>query len=214
MKRLLLWATAVVAVPVLLSSCSKDPLKNMSEEESRIYITQHDSTANFSGFKTYSIVDSVAVIENNRLQSKETTDYDLQIINSIKEQMGQRGYRLVGKSAQPDLGINVSRVTNTSTGVMSYPDYWGYYGGFYDPYYWGYPGYGYSSPYYSYGIYEISEGGLSVEMLDLKGASANGNKIKTVWTALARGSGVFRTSNAASQVIAFFNQSPYLKTVN
>src|SRR5207249_12244916 len=113
------------------------------------------------------------------------------------------------KNSQPDLGINVSRITNTYTGVISYPDYWSYYGSYYDPYYWGYPGYGYYSP-YSYGVYQIKEGGLSVDMLDLKDASVNGNTIKPVWTALARGAGVFSITNAASQVQAFFSQSPYL----
>ncbi len=214
MKRLYFWAAAIIAVPVFLSSCSKDPLKNMSESDSRIYVTQSDTTANFSAFKTYSIVDSVAVIANNRLESKAVTDYDLQVIAAVKSAMQQRGYTLVTKAAQPDLGINVSRITNTSTGVMSYPDYWGYYNSYYDPYYWGYPGYGYYSPYSSYGVYQITEGGLSIEMLDLKDATKNNNKIGTVWTALARGSGVFRAANAASQVDAFFSQSPYLKTIN
>ena len=215
MKRFLLpWAAAVMAVTVMLSSCSKDPLNNISEEESRIYITHFDSTASFSNFKTFSIVDSAAVIGNDRLNAKKLTDYDAQVIGAVKSAMQQRGFRLVGKNAQPDLGINVSRVTNTYTGLMSYPDYWGYYNSFYDPFYWGYPGYGYYTPYYSYGTYQIKEGGLSIEMLNLKDASSNGNKIKPVWTALARGSGVFRTSNAGSQVQAFFNQSPYLKNNN
>src|SRR5437868_14710355 len=56
-----------------VSSCSKDPLNNMTEEESRIYITNHDSTVNFSSYKTYSIVDSVALVDNNRLAGKEAT---------------------------------------------------------------------------------------------------------------------------------------------
>ena len=51
-------------------------------------------------------------------------------------------------------------------------------------------------------------------MLDLKNATANGSKIKAVWTALARGTGVFSTANAASQVQAFFDQSPYVKASN
>jgi hypothetical protein len=49
-------------------------------------------------------------------------------------------------------------------------------------------------------------------MLDLKNAA--GNQISAVWTAIARGSGVFKTSNVSSQVQAFFGQSPYLKAGN
>ena len=211
MKSLALFSGFALLIAGALTSCKKDAIKNLSEDEARIYITNYDSTANFRNFRTFSIVDSVAVISNNQLQSKERSDYDLQVISAVKSNMQQRGFVLVDKSGQPDLGINVSRITSTQTGVVSYPNYWDYYDSFYDPYYWGYSGYNYYSP-YSYGVYQIREGALSIDMLNLKDATSNGNKIGTVWSALARGSGVFRTSNAAAQVQAFFNQSPYLKT--
>lgn len=216
MKRQVLFlGAALSALTVLFSGCSKDPIKHLSADESRIYITNYDSTKDLSTFKTYSIADSAAVISNNRLQGKALTDYDAQVISALKSAMQQRGYVLVNKSAQPDLALNVSRISNTYSGVVSYPDYWSAYGSYYDPYYYGYPGYGYYAPsYYSYGVYQIQEGGLSVDLLDLKDATANGNKIQPVWTALARGTGVFNTANAASQVQAFFAQSPYLKTNN
>jgi hypothetical protein len=213
-RKVLLWSMAVSAGVIIFSGCRKDPLSNLTADESRIYVTQRDSTISFTNFKTYSIVDSVAVITNNKLGGKMLTGYDLQVIAAIKAAMSQRGFTLVDTKSSPDLGINVSRITNTYTGVMSYPDYWGYYGSYYDPYYWGYGGYGYYPPVYSYGVYQIKEGGLSVEMLDLKDASRNNNTIKTVWTALARGTGVFNSSNATSEVSAFFTQSPYLKASN
>src|SRR5438105_518064 len=140
-RKFLLWSAALSSLTVLFSSCSKEPLKNLTEEESRIYITNYDSTANFKNFKTYSIVDSVALIDNNTLKGKALTDYDAQVISALKSGMQERGFILVDKNSQPDLGINVSRITNTYTGVISYPDYWSYYGSYYDPYYWGYPGY-------------------------------------------------------------------------
>ncbi|MEJ7767367.1 MAG: DUF4136 domain-containing protein [Chitinophagaceae bacterium] len=213
-KGSLLWSVALGALVLVFTSCKKDPISNLTAEESRIYITNHDSTTLFQSFKTYSLVDSVAVISNNKLEGKLLTNYDSEVLNALKASMQARGFQLVAKSSQPDLGINVSRVSNTYTGVMSYPDYWGGYRNFYDPYYWGYPGYGYYSPNYSYGVYQITEGGLSIELLDLKGAPSNGNKIKPVWTALARGTGVFHAANANQQVLAFFAQSPYLKTNN
>ncbi len=203
----------VMAGAALLSSCTKNPINNLTADESRIYITNHDSTANFNQFKTYSIVDSVSVLNDDRLAGKTLTQYDAGVIGAVKAAMQSRGYVLVSKGAQPDLGINVSRVTNTYSGVMSYPNYWDSYSSYYDPYYWGYGGYGYYSP-YSYGVYQISEGGLSIDMLDLKDATANGDKIKAVWTALARGTGVFSTANAGTQVQAFFDQSQYLTSSN
>lgn len=215
MKRnVLFWSVALFAVSIIFVSCRKNPLHGLTAEESRIYITDKDSTTNFATFQTYSIVDSVAVISDNRLQGKALTNYDAQVLAAFKASMAQRGYTLVDAKSQPELGINVSRITNTYTGVISYPDYWGYYDSFYDPYYWGYPGYGYYPPAYSYGVYQIKEGGLSVELLDLKNAGTNGNKIKTVWTALARGTGVFNAGNANNVVGSFFEQSLYLKNSN
>ncbi|MBE7172056.1 MAG: DUF4136 domain-containing protein [Williamsia sp.] len=212
-KRDFLTLGSLVFIAAFLSSCTKDPLDHLNAEESRIYVTNYDSSARFTNYKTFSIVDSAAVISNDRLEGKVQTAYDLQIINAVKAAMQQRGFTLVSKTAQPDLGINVSRISNTYTGVVSYPNYWDYYGSYYDPYYWGYGGYGYYAPSY-YGLYQVNEAGLSVDMLDLKNATTNGNKIRTVWSALARGTGVFLDANAASEVGAFFSQSPYLKATN
>jgi hypothetical protein len=180
----------------------------MTEEESRIYITNRDSSADFHSFKTFSISDSVSVISDNHLEGRESTPFDQSIVNAVKKQLTDRGYTLVARDAKPDLGINVSRLYNTSTGLISYPDYWGGYYDYYDPYYWGYPGYGYNFP-GSYGVYEITEGALSVDILDIKDASES-KTIKGLWNGLIRGSGVFVSSAAASNVKALFDQSSYI----
>jgi len=198
----------IIALGVIFTGCTKDPVANLTEEESRIYITDHDSTANFSSFRTFSISDSVAVINEGRA-SKEITATDQSFINAVKSAMQAKGYTMVSKGANPDLGINVSRIYNTSTGIISYNNYYDMYGGYYDPYYWGYGGYGYYSP-YSYATYSVREGALSVDMLDLKNASA-ANRINVIWTGLIRGSGIFNAGTAASQVNMLFTQSPYLK---
>jgi len=199
---------SILALGAVFTGCTKDPVANLSPEESRIYITDYDSTANFSGYKTFSISDSVAVI-NEGQASKEITATDQAFINAVRQEMQAKGYTLVAKNANPDLGINVSRIYSTSTGIISYNNYYDSYGGYYDPYYWGYGGYGYYSP-YSYATYSIREGALSIDLLDLKGA-ATANRINVVWTGLIRGSGIFNSATAASQVAMLFTQSPYLK---
>jgi hypothetical protein len=209
MKNILLTISAA-AVVGLLGSCSKEPLNNLTEDESRIYITNHDSTASFNSYKTFSIVDSVSVISNNKLEGKAITGYDAAVIDAVKSRLQQQGYTLVSKNQSPDLGINVSRIYNTYTGVVNYTDYYGGYGGYYDPYYWGYGGYGYYFPTY-YGVYQIEEGALSVDALDLKNADA-GKQIKGIWSGLVRGSGVFRTENVANHIKQLFDQSDYFKT--
>jgi len=202
-------AAALLGGIVLLSSCSKDPLKNLSDDETRIYITNRDSSVNFASYKTFSISDSVTVV-HDRSGTRERTAADTAYIAAVKKYMQQNGYVLVDRSQKPDIGINVSRVYST-TGVISYYDYYDYYGGFYDPYYWGY-GYGYGMP-YGYAAYSITEGAMSIDMLDLKNAAGN-NKIDFIWTGLIRGEGIFSADNADAQVKALFDQSSYLKSNN
>jgi hypothetical protein len=197
------WAT--------VSSCTKDPMNNLSAEESRIYITNKDNNVNFGTYKTYSIADSVAVIDNNRFAGDQATAVDQQIIAAVRRTMESRGFVRVTRSQSPDLGINVSRLYNTSTNVVDLNDYWSGYGGYYDPYYWGYSGYGYGYP-SSYALVQSTEAMLSVDLLDLKNASAS-NSIRVVWNGVVRGTGVFTSDAATTGVQALFNQSPYLNTV-
>lgn len=209
MKRAIVILTLAVGAAAV--GCQKDPLKNITPEESRIYVTNHDSAANFSTYKTYNLADSVAVIDNGHA-AKELTAADQAYIDAVNKYMQDRGYTKVAKDQNPDLGLTVNRIYQTSTGAVTYGDYWDYYGGYWDPYYWGYGGYGYYVP-YAYSIYQITEGAISVDMLDLKDASGS-NKISLIWNGLIRGEGIFNEANADAQVKALFDQSAYLKTNN
>lgn len=210
MKKGMLAGVAFLAVVAV--GCRKDPVNNLTEEESRIYITNRDSTVNFSTYQTFSIADSVAVIDGNQVKTQFNAT-DAAFVDAVKANMQSLGYTLVSRSQNPDVGLSVSRIINTSTGVISYNDYWGDYGGYYDPYYWGYGGYGYGSPFWGYATYQIREGLLSVDMLDLKNAAAN-KAVKVIWNGMIRGSGIFNANTAASQTKALFDQSPYLKNNN
>ena len=209
MKRHFLLLMAGAWAVLGITGCIKEPMNNLSAPESRIYITNRDSTANFSAYTTFSIADSVTVIDNNNLAGKQMTSTDAGFIDAVRNEMKARGYAEVSKGASPDLGINISRIYNTYTGVMTYPNYWGMYDHYYDPYYWGYGGY----PYYFpplYSFYEVTEGALSVDILDLKDASAT-QRIKGLWQGLIRGSGIF-SQDPVPQVKALFDQSDYLRT--
>ena len=214
MKKTILF-TGIVGMIFSFTSCQKDPAKNLSSEESRIYITSHDSTVNFSSFQTFSIADSVGVIEDNKGLGKALTAFDAGVIAAVKTAMHDKGFQLVDRTASPDLGITVSRIYNNYTGIMSYPAYWDYYGSFYDPFYWGYGGYNYFNPVYYgpnyYSTYQVTQGALSIDMLNLKDAKSD-NAIHPVWSAISRGRGVFGEGNIQGQVNAFFEQSPYLTT--
>ncbi len=202
--------SAITVASLLMAGCSKDPLKNMTTEESRIYITNYDKATDFNSFHTFSISDSVAVIKNGQLDKHTLTETDAAFLQAVKNNMQARGFQQVEKNQNPDLGINISSVFNNQTGIISYPSYWGYYNTFWDPYYWGYGGYDYYFPYVSYGVYQIREGALSIDIVDLKDAGKD-NKIKGVWNGLIRGEAIFNVSSAESQVNTLFDQSPYLK---
>ncbi|RAJ87866.1 uncharacterized protein DUF4136 [Chitinophaga dinghuensis] len=208
MKRTIYLLSSIAALAALISfsGCGKDPLKDMTPEESRIYITNHDTQANFKSYATFSIVDSVAVLSNRSDTSKKAlTDYDKQLIASVTAAMQARGYTLVNKSAKPDLGVALTRIDNTFTNVSWNPGWWG---GIWDTGYWGYPGGGWYWPSY-YVVYQVSERQTAIDLFDLKNPGPN-NKITAIWNALWRGTGVWTTSNVNNMVQASFDQSPYL----
>ena len=204
------WFYGILIPVIIMAGCKKDPLNHLTNEESRIYVTDHDSTANFQSYKTYSISDSVSVIQDNQNAGQILGLYEINLINAIKTSMQQNGYSLVDKSSNPDLAINVSEIINTQTNVIDYSMYWDSYSSYYDPYYWGDPGYGYYSP-YSLGTYTSQTDGTEIDLLDLKNASANGSKIVSLWSGLVMGQDIYNPNNAASEVQKLFSQSTYLK---
>lgn len=199
-----------ILASVLLLSCTKDPANQLEGDEAAVYITNHEPGVDFSQYNSFALSDSVVVLQNNQLVDKVRTDYDAALINAVAAQMEARGYTRVSHSASPDLGLTVSRIYNDYTGIVDYYDYWGYYGGYWDPYYWGYPGYSYGYPGF-YGTYTITDGGVTIDMIDLKNAS-NNSQLRLVWNGLIRGTGTFATPMAARHAEALFNQSPYLQT--
>jgi len=204
MKRI--WLLSIPAL--LLFGCVKEPIENLTQEESRIYVTNYDTTVSFSNYNTFRMADSIAIIVNNQLESRERTGGDAQFIDAVAAALEQKGYtRVTDQSA--DMGVTVSSITNTSTQLVSYNDYGGYYGSYWDPFYWGYNDYSYYFPTY-YGVYETGETALAIDIVDLKNAS-QGNQIRVVWSGLIRGSGIFSSQNSNSQIAALFSQSPYLQ---
>lgn len=198
-------------VSMLAISCRKDVGNNISDAESRVYITKHDSTFNVANYQTFRIADSVSVIKDGNFVKHAYNTYDSTMIAALKQIMIQRGFQLqTSHTKTPDIGINVSRIITDYTGVVNYSDYWGGYGDYWDPFYWGYGGYGYYFP-YTFDTYTFREGALSIEMLDLKNPNTISNKLNTIWTGLGRGKGIFDVANVNEEVRELFNQSPYIQ---
>lgn len=209
MKRVMYLMSAALMLTVFISGCSKDPLKDMTEEESRIYVTNRADSVDFTTYSTFSIADSVAVISNSSGQNERAlTDYDKKLIADVSAAMVAKGYKLVPRSTKPDLAINLTRIDNTYSSVYYDPGYWSGIGGYYDPFYWGYGGYGYYWPSY-YQVYQ-RERAVSIDLVDLK--HPKNNQLVAIWNAMLRGTGVWNVNNVDSMVTAVFAQSTYLKT--
>src|SRR3954463_13677648 len=103
MKRVMYFMSAALMLTVFISSCSKDPLKDMTDEESRIYVTNRADSVDFSTYSTFSIADSVAVISNAGANERALTDYDKKLIADVSAAMVAKGYKLVSRTAKPDL---------------------------------------------------------------------------------------------------------------
>jgi hypothetical protein len=208
MKRVMYLMSAALMLTVFISGCSKDPLKDMTDEESRIYVTNRADSVDFTTYSTFSIADSVAVISNSGQNERALTDYDKKLIADVSAAMVAKGYTLVERSTKPDLAVNLTRIDNTYSSVYYDPGYWSGIGGYYDPFYWGYGGYGYYWPSY-YQVYQ-KERAVSIDLVDLK--NPKNNQLVAIWNAMLRGSGVWNINNVDSMVTAVFAQSTYLKT--
>ena len=183
---------------IWLTSCSKDPINDLSDLDSQVFVTNHDKSADFKTFKTFSISDSVTVVQDNR-SGTALTSLDMDLLSQIITNMQKLGYTYVAASAKPDVGLTAARITNTYLNVASspYSSYWGgYYGGFY-----GYP---------SYYTYETSESYWAISMLDLKNSTTT-DRLNVIWDAQIRGGGLANPDYIDDMVDSVFGQSTYLK---
>jgi hypothetical protein len=192
---------------VMMIGCRKDPMNNLSEGEQRIYITNYDKSADFKAYRTFSIADRVVVVDGNN-SSQQSSRADQALMQELGRALQSRGFMAAASSTTADLGVQISRIVRTSTGFITGPDYYGYW----DPGYWGFgggwgPGMGWG-PGYSVMPYEVREGMLAIDIIDLR----NNNSPRILWNALIRGPGLSDVSAVNDIVENVLNVSPYLKT--
>ncbi|PWJ59284.1 uncharacterized protein DUF4136 [Dyadobacter jejuensis] len=192
---------ALILFTGLLSSCNDDPVADLSSEESLVYYTNRDKSVDFIQYKTFSVADSILVIQNNR-QGYSLTSIDKDMLEGIIANMKALGYTYVGPNDNPDLGLTASWISDTYLNVASIPisSYWGY-GGY---------GYGYGYPSY-YQYYQTQENYWLVNMLDFKNADTTKKSFPVVWNAQIKGNDIENPLLINTMVDALFSQSPYLK---
>ncbi len=192
-------------------------IDDISVEDLDITVTTHEEGTDFSSLGTYALADSVYIIayddDGNLIEDTFALEnVDVIIIDQVRDEMTKLGYTEVDTSANPSVGIYISRVTNSVSGTGFVPGWCG--GGW-----WGYPGYGWCYPGYGYS-YEYKTGSLLVDMIDLQSRDDENNSFQVLWHMTSNGYITSDNINAFSEprvranVSRGFEQSSYLQTTN
>lgn len=236
MLKLRLWSSlsALAVITLFMASCYEYH-DDTYLDELDISLTYYDTTANFSGYSTYAVRDSVGLLENNMTNSDIAAFYapgggNDKIKQNIRDHFNALGYTEVEDDENYDFGVNlVLAVVETD---YYYPGWWYSYYDYYYWYWWGgwYPYYGY--PWY-YGSYSYTTGTLLIEMADgesvrnyrewadgkTQGEIENADPdevpdINFVWQAFVNGvagtTASYNQDRAERGIDEVFSQSPYL----
>ena len=207
MKRVLLVSVIIIG----MFACRKTPDTSQLTNKF-VVITNRDPNANFSGYKTFHISDTVAYISNTPSADSIITGASAAaLVNAVKTNMAARHYTFVQRNANPDLGLKITALKQLNTGVVYPPGWW--WG------YWGYPGYCYYGcypPYWGYPVaYAYNVGDVIVEMIDVKNSGSNHN-LTRIWISESGGvlSSISQTNLDLSveAINQAFIQSPYIQT--
>ncbi len=130
--------------------------------------SDYDPTADFSQYNTYNFFADAGPEE-----SSYQSFFSQYMVAAITREMEARGYT---KSNDPDLLINFNAILQDKTDVRTYPTtsgYYGYRGGFYDPW----MGYGYGTETH---VSQYTEGTFNIDLVDAR-------QRKLVWEAVGVG---------------------------
>ena len=157
--RKLLTVAGLLIVAAATSGCAGDPIRS-----------DYDPTADFGQYETYDFFPDAGP-EDTNYQSF----FSQYMVAAITREMEKRGYR---KSDDPDLLVNFNAILREKTDVRTTPapmygGYYGYRGGFYDPW----MGYGYGTETH---VSQYTEGTFNIDLVDAR-------KKKLVWEAVGTG---------------------------
>lgn len=138
---------AVPAAALLAAGCASGPDLR----------SDYDRSADFGEYETYNFFEDAGPGNSNY-----QTLFSQYVQEAIDKEMQARGYR---KSDDPDLLVNFNAILKDKTRVTTSPapsygvGYYGYRGGFYDPWY----GYGYAQETH---VSQYTEGTFNIDLVD------------------------------------------------
>ena len=101
---------SVLLLAAMSWSCAPDALQDLTPEDSQVFITNYQKSANFRNYQTFSLADSVYLLQNQRT-GVSTLPLDFRILGRVADNLTKRGYKRILRSEKPDLGVNVIRIS-------------------------------------------------------------------------------------------------------
>ena len=149
----------ILAMSAMATGCASDNIRS-----------DYDPSADFSQYSTFNFFDDAGP-ESTNYQSF----FSKYMVAAITREMELRGYT---RSNDPDLLVNFNAILREKTDVRTTPaprhgGYYGYRGGFYDPW----MGYGYAQETH---VSQYTEGTFNIDLVDAR-------KKKLVWEAVGTG---------------------------
>jgi hypothetical protein len=209
----------LIAATCTLSSCAWYPNDTELLQESDVVLTMYDVNTNFGDYHTFSIVDSIGVIQDNDTTVKRVSnDTTTAVLDRISQNMIQFGYTKVDKAANPDFAINVVVIKTLNVAGNFYPGYWWGFPGYFPPDYWfnGWYGWWYYYPWYPVYYYTYYTGTMVLDMVDAKNPEPVTKKLKIVFNTYIRGilDGRHNLDQVLKDIDQAFIQSPQIRTSN
>jgi len=203
---------ALVSAGFAFPSCQKDPSTSDLHRDYLVY-TDYDSKADFAGFDTYYVPDSILLIGQSDKQEYWNDANARQIVGTVVSRMNGDGFVRTYDKETADLGIQISYVSRVTYYVgYDYPYWWSYYPYYWTPGYWG----DWLGWYYPYRVYYgYTAGSMLIEMVNLEAADDGTRKLPIVWTSFIGGlltaSEQINQERTVAAVNQAFDQSPYLR---
>lgn len=194
----------IISLAWVSTSCTDEVPVNITEDDTRIYLSNFDTKADFSQYKIYFIMDSVLVMSNGRTRYAVGEQAKM-FLAEFRSHMERLGYIRTFQKTEAQAGIQVCEVSRAKIGAgSSYNKFHNKYWGFED-----FADKGFEYPGY-YDTYTHGDPVWNIEMVDLKNARQN-EKLKVIWNAQIWGQGIFDPNSYALIQEKLFEISTFLK---